>query len=66
MKFITINTLVSESYDILLALPNPIFCQPHTHQLIFVLGVKKVSGLLLISIWFQREKLDKNKEINLQ
>jgi hypothetical protein len=36
----------------LLALSNPIFCQPHTPQLLFVLGGKEVRGLLVIILQF--------------
>jgi hypothetical protein len=32
----------------ILTLSNPIFCQPHTPQLLFVLGGKEFGGLLEI------------------
>jgi hypothetical protein len=36
--------------------PIQFFCQPHTPQLLFVLGGKKVGGLLVISYSFKGEK----------
>jgi hypothetical protein len=36
----------------LLTLSNPIFYHPHTPQLLFILGGKEVSGLLVIILQF--------------
>jgi hypothetical protein len=35
-----------------LTLSNPIFCHPHTPQLLFILGGKEVGGLLVIILQF--------------
>jgi hypothetical protein len=38
------------------------FCQPHTPQLLFVLGDKEVGGLLVIILQFEKRKTRRNRK----
>jgi hypothetical protein len=42
------------------------FCQPHTPQLLFVLGGKEVGGLLVIILVLKEKIMEKHKEYNLR
>jgi hypothetical protein len=41
-----------------LTLSNPIFCHPHTPQLLFILGGKEVGGILVIILQFEKRKTE--------
>jgi hypothetical protein len=48
----TVCASLKLQYWLQLTLSNPIFCQPHNPQLLFVLGGKEVGGLLVIILQF--------------
>jgi hypothetical protein len=47
-----ITAIAALVFPVLTIYPNQFFCQPHTPQLLFVLGGKEVDGLLVIILQF--------------
>jgi hypothetical protein len=48
--------------QIILTLSNPIFCHPHTPQLLSILGGKEVGGLLVIILVLKEKNINRNRK----